>query len=282
MRKIFKLTVASLILGMSFCATAADKGVIKLGTLGWEDVNSISMVSKKFLESQGYKVQVTTFADWGIAYSALARGDVDTMVTFVNYAAADYWTKNKDKLEKVSNISFGLRQGIVVPAHMPITSIEQLNSVKDQVGGKIIGIEPGSGLMRETQEAIKQYALNYTLVDGSTAAMTAQLQSSTERKQPLVTVLWKPSWMEQKYKVKFLDDPKGVFAPPQAYTVIAKKGFSAQNPKAREALASIFVPIEDVGSISTELKNGKTMDQAVNNWWKTHGELVSKWSVMAK
>ncbi|WP_322034744.1 glycine betaine ABC transporter substrate-binding protein, partial [Burkholderia sp. BCC1970] len=72
---------------------------------------------------------------------------------------------------------------------------------------------------------------DYTLVDGSTAAMVAQLQSTLERKQPMVTILWTPSWMVQKFKVKFLNDPKHVFAPPQTYYWIAKKGFSQANPR---------------------------------------------------
>jgi hypothetical protein len=49
-------------------------------------------------------------------------------------------------------------------------------------GGKIIGIEPGSGLMREAHAAVDAYGLKYQIVDGSTAAMVAQLQSTRPRK----------------------------------------------------------------------------------------------------
>ncbi|KHK59497.1 glycine/betaine ABC transporter [Burkholderia sp. A9] len=282
MRKLWRLFGAALMIGVATCSNAAEKTVVKLGTMGWEDLGSITGVGKRMLEKEGFTVQVTTFADWGIAYSALARGDVDVMASQVNYVAADYWAKNKDRLEKISAVSHGLRQGIVVPAYMPINSIDQLNSVKDQVGGKIIGIEPGSGLMRETHEAIKQYGLQYTLVDGSTAAMVAQLQSTMERKQPIVAVLWKPSWMDMKFKVKYLDDPKGVFAPPQTYYWIAKKGFSSASPHARETLASIYMPIEDLTAINAAMKDGKTLDQAVDDWWKQHSALVAKWAVMSK
>lgn len=282
MHKLWRLFAVALMLGFAAFANAADKGSIKLGTLGWEDLTPLTGITKRFLEKQGYKVEVTTFADWGIAFSALTRGDVDTMIAHVDYAAADYWTKNKERLEKVSVVSHGLRQGIVVPAYMPIDSIEQLNSVKDQVGGKIIGVEAGSGLMRETNAAVKQYGLQYTVVEGSTAAMTAQLQSTLERKQPIVAVLWKPSWMDQKFNVKFLDDPKGVFAPPQAYYWIAKKGFSAANPALREALATVYVSLDDNTQINGAIKDGKTLDQAVDEWMKRNAGLIDRWAVMSQ
>ncbi|SAK87638.1 substrate-binding region of ABC-type glycine betaine transport system [Caballeronia hypogeia] len=262
-------------------AGAAEKTQVKLGTMGWEDLSPMTLITKRLLEKEGYKVQVTNFSEWGIAFSALARGDVDLLVSQVNYVTSDYWTKNKERLEKVSVISHGLRQGIVVPDYMPIDSVDQLNSIKGQVGGKIIGIEPGSGLMRETREAIKQYGLDYTLVDGSTAAMVAQLQSTLERKQPMVTVLWTPSWMTQKFKVKFLNDPKHVFAPPQTYYWIAKKGFSTENPRLRELLAGEYIPIEDITRINGEVKDGKTMDQAVDDWAKQNAVLLDKWATIS-
>ncbi|MFT4437773.1 glycine betaine ABC transporter substrate-binding protein [Caballeronia sp. 15715] len=281
MRKFWRF--ASLVVALCFAcsAGAAEKTVVKLGTMGWEDLMPMSLITKRVLEKEGYQVQVTSFSEWGIAYSALVRGDVDILISQINYTASDYWTKNKERLEKISVVSHGLRQGIVVPAYMPIDSLDQLNSIKDQVGGKIVGIEPGSGLMRETAEAIKQYGLEYTLVDGSTAAMVAQLQSSIERKQPLVTMLWTPSWMDQKFKVKYLNDPKHVFAPPQTYYFIAKKGFSVANPRVREILASEYIPIDDITKINGAVKDGKTMEQAADDWVKQNSVLVDKWTTLS-
>ena len=174
MLKLWRLLAGALMLCFAFSVSAADNKTIKIGTLPWEDTLPLTGIAKRFLEKEGFTVQVTTFADWGIAFSALTRGDVDLMVSHINYVTADYWKKNKDRLEKVSTASHGLRQGLVVPAYMSINSIEQLNSIKDQVGGKIIGIEAGSGVMQETANAIKQYGLQYQLVEGSTAAMIAQ------------------------------------------------------------------------------------------------------------
>ncbi|WP_336333144.1 glycine betaine ABC transporter substrate-binding protein [Pseudomonas putida] len=277
--RLFAVTMFCLIAGL---AQAAEKTTIKIGTMPWEDVVPVSDITKHFLEKQGYIVEMITFPDWGIGYAALARGDVDLMVSHIDNVAADYWKKYYKRLEKVSVVSYGVKQGIVVPDYMPIKSIDELNSIKDQVDSKIIGIEPGSGLMRDVAAAIKQYNLQYTLVEGSTGAMTAQLQSAIERKAPLVTMMWQPSWMDLKFKPRYLEDPKKVLSPMQSYFWIAKKGFSIENPRVREAVASIFVPFDDITTINRYVFEGLAMDKAVDKWWGENTPLVEKWAVMSE
>lgn len=281
MRILVKLLTAFMLIVMGISSAQAEDKVIKVGSLAWEDQMAISLPTKKFLEKEGYKVQFTKFNEWGIAFAALSKGDVDVLLSTINYMTADYWAKNKERLEKVSIASYGVYQGLVVPSYVPIDSVDQLNTLSNKVGGKIIGIEPGSGLMREVNAAVKAYGLNYKVIDGSTSAMVAQLQSSLQRKEPIVTMLWKPSWMMQKFNVKFLKDPKGIFAPPQAYYWIARKGFSEKNSRAREAIASVYVPIEDVAQINSAMNSGKTVEQAVDSWWLQNKGLIQRWSVMS-
>lgn len=281
MKNITKLLIAFFMAVMSIATAQAEQKVIKVGSLAWDDQMAISLPTKKFLEKEGFQVKFTKFSEWGIAFAALSKGDVDVLLSPINYMTSDYWTKYKDRLEKLSVPSYGVYQGLVVPSYVPIDSVDQLNTITDKVGGKIVGIEPGSGLMRSVAAAVKAYGLKYKVIDGSTAAMTAQLQSSLQRKEPIVTMLWKPSWMVQKYNVKFLKDPKGIFEPPQVYYWIAKKGFSASNSHAREAIASVYVPLEDITLITAEMKNGKTEEQAVDVWWRKNSGLIQRWSVMS-
>ena len=106
------------------------------------------------LEDAGYTVNVTEFSEWGIAYAALTKGDIQILASQTDYVAQDYWNKNKSRLEKISPVSHGLFDGIAVPSYVTINSIDELNANADKFGGKIIGIEPGAGLMRETGDAV--------------------------------------------------------------------------------------------------------------------------------
>jgi glycine betaine/proline transport system substrate-binding protein len=274
------MAVTALIMFSAISAEAQEK-TIKIGALPWQDTYSLSLITKKFHEKEGYKVEITKFSEWAIAYAATSKGDVDLLMAIPNYNTSDHWARYKSRLEKISPVSFGLYQGFVVPSYMKVDSIDELNSVADSVGGKIIGIEAGSGLMRDVANAIKAYGLKYQLVEGSTAAMTAQLQSSIERKEPIVTMLWTPSWMVQKFDVKYLKDPKAVMPPLDTYYWLAKKGFSKEDEHAREVVASVYVPVADIMAISAEMNDGKTNEQAVDDWWKAHTDLIDRWSVMS-
>lgn len=280
MKKLWKTLCTVALAGMTIFSAHAEDKTISMGTLSWEDLTPITGITKKVLEDKGYTVKVTTFSEWGIAYAALTKGDIQVLASQVDYAAHDYWDKNKTRLEKISPVSHGLYQAFVVPKYVPIDSIEQLNDNAEKFGGKIIGIEPGSGLMRDAASAVSKYSLKLKLVEGSTAAMTAALKSAIDRKEWIVATIWEPSWMMQKFDVKFLRDPKAVFPGPQSYYWIGQKGFSATHPHAREAIASVFVPLADITSINGVVKDGKTMDAAVKDWTEANAGRVKRWEAI--
>ena len=97
-------------------------------------------------------------------------------------------------------------------------------------------------------------------------------------KEWVAVTIWEPSWMAQKFDLKFLKDPKGSFAPPQAYYWIGHKGFAAENPHAREVIASVYVPLADITAINGAVKDGQTMDQAVAAWADNHADLMKRWA----
>jgi glycine betaine/proline transport system substrate-binding protein len=135
--------------------------------------------------------------------------------------------------------------------------------------------------MRESADAIDEYGLDdLQLVEGSTAGMTAALKAAVDRQEPIVVTLWDPTWMFQKFDMKFLEDPKQVFSPPQSYNLIAQNGFSEENPEAREILAGIFMPIDEVRAINTAVSDGVTMDQAIADWIAANEGLIERWEVM--
>ena len=278
MNTIFKTLAANALAAtLSLPALAEDK-TITIGTMSWEDLTPITGITKSVLEQQGYTVEVEEFSEWGIAFAALTKGDVDIMASQTDYVAHDYWLKNMKKLEKISPVSHGLYQAIAVPSYVTINSMDELAGVKDKFGGKIIGIEPGSGLMRDAASAVDAYGFDMELVEGSTAAMTAALDSAMSRNEWIAVTVWEPSWMMQKYDVKFLADPKGVFPTAQSYYFIGTAGFSAENPHTRELLASIYVPLADITAINGAMNDGKSLDEAVSDWVASHEDLVTRWT----
>ena len=277
LRLMVLTSIMIMVIGLA-TAGAAEKKTIKMGVLQWNDLVCPSLVTKKVMEkAYGYDIEVVEFFEWGIAYATLAKGDVDILMSQINFVAWDYWTRYNKKLEKLSCSSHGLNQGIVVPSYVPIDSIDQLNQYKDKFDKKIIGIEPGAGLMRQTHEVIDGYGLDFELVDGSTAAMTAMVKSALAKKKWIATIMWTPSWMTQAFDVKFLKDPKNLQQPAQSYYWLGRKGFVQEYPKAREIMAGVFVPLEDNIKMTGYIKDGLTADKAVDRWLKENPAIPERW-----
>lgn len=277
MKTIWRALCAAALVGLSTMPARAQDETIELGTMAWEDMVPVALVAKKVLEDKGYTVNITTFSEWGIAYAALTKGDIQVLPSHVDYVAQDYWNRNKSRLEKISVASYGLYQAFAVPNYVTIDSTEELNANADKFGNKIVGIEPGSGLMREATDAVSEYGLKLQLVEGSTAGMTAALKSAVDRQDWIVVTLWDPTWMFEKFDMKFLKDPKGIFAPPQALHIIAQEGFSEENPEARELLAGIFMSRDDIATISSAVNDGKTTEEATQDWIASHADLIERW-----
>ena len=275
---MWKALCAAAMVGMTMMPAQAQEKTIKMGTMSWEDLTPITGITKKVLEDAGYTVKVTEFSEWGIAYAALTKGDIQILASQTDYVAQDYWNKNKNRLEKISPVSHGLFQGIAVPNYvddqLDRRAERQRRQVRRQDHRHRAGLRPDA---RHRRTPSTDYDLDLELVEGSTAGMTAALKSAVDRKEWIAVTLWEPSWMVQKFDVKFLEDPKGVFPPPQSYYWIGQKGFSEENPEAREVIASVFVPLADITAINAAVNDGKTMDEAVADWIDGHADLLKRW-----
>lgn len=99
------------------------------------------------------------------------------------------------------------------------------NAVGEEVNYQIIGIDPGAGIMKSAAKAIEDYKLtDWTLIEGSGAAMTATLDKAIKNEEPIIITGWTPHWMFNKYDLKYLEDPEKSFGDAEEIHTIARKG----------------------------------------------------------
>lgn len=281
MKRIWKLIVACAVFaGLFTSAAMAQQKPVKMGVMQWETMVMTSRITRHMLERFDVPVEEVEFQEWGIAFAALAKGDIDILVTHVDYAAADYWKANARRLEKLSVVSYGYNAGLIVPSYVTVDSIDQLNDNRDKFGGRIIGVEPGSGLMRQSENVAREYDLKYSIIEGSGPAAVAALKSAIDRNEWIVSMYWTPSWVFQEFDVKFLKDPKGVQEPTETYVWIARGGFSRDNPKAREIIASVFVPESALVQMTGWVKEGASIDEAISRWEEQSKDRLDRQAVI--
>ena len=216
-------------------AAAADKPVITIGYVdGWSDSVATTHVAAEVIrEKLGYEVKLMPVAA-GIMWQGVARGKLDAMLSgWLPGTHGAYYEKMKDKVVNLAINYPDARIGLIVPEYVSANSIADLQAQKDAFGGRVVGIDAGAGVMIKTDEAIKQYGLDYKLVASSGSGMIAELTRAENEKKPVVVTGWIPHWMFAKWKLKFLDDPKKVYGDTEHVDTVANPALEsshAQDP----------------------------------------------------
>src|SRR5699024_9000909 len=108
----------------------------------------------------------------------------------------------------------------------------------ESVGWEIVGIDPGAGIMQNTEIALDEYGLdNWSVVQSSEAAMLTELRNAIKNEEPIIVPLWKPHWIFGVEDLKMLEDPQEIYGGEgdQIYTV-ARKDLEEDAPAAYRVL----------------------------------------------
>jgi glycine betaine/proline transport system substrate-binding protein len=259
--------------GLAAGPAAAQGKRVKLAYVEWSDAVVATNVLKTILEQKGYTVTATPLAAAAM-WQAVASGDADAMVAaWLPATHASYYAQLKDKVDLIGPNVTGAKIGWAVPKYSKLDSIEDLKTKGAEVDGKVIGIDPGAGLMKASDKAIKEYALPVKLVDGSDATMTAALKDAYDRKKDIVVTTWTPHWMFARYDLKYLADPKGAFGGEETVNTVARKGLDKDMPEVYAILKrfKLSLPDEQTVMVWNEEKGAKPAETAAK-WVRENPE----------
>ena len=156
---------------------------------------------------------------------------------------------------------------------------ENPNSIGAQTDYEIVGIEPGAGLMGMANKGLKDYELDdWTLIEGSSAAMVAELQKAYTNQEPIVVTGWSPHWMFAKFDLKYLDDPKGSFGGAESIHTLVRKGFEQDTPGAYKILDQFSWEVSDMETVMVDISGGMDPTEAAEKWIDANPDKVSQWT----
>lgn len=273
------LLVVMLMTVIAGCSTSSNK--VKLAYVAWDSEIASTYVLKEVLETKlGANVEMIQ-VDAGPMWAGLAKGSVDGMVSaWLPNTHAAYLEKYGSKVEDLGPNLKGTKVGLAVPAYMEIHSIEDLKNsdLAASLSNRIIGIEPGAGIMTTTEKAIAEYGLSdYTLLESSSAAMAQELQKAYDNKEPIVVTGWTPHWMFAHMDLKYLQDPKGVYGADEQIHTMVREGLKEDMPNIYKFLDQFDWTAEDMAQVMVEVQDGETPDEAAKAWVKNNPEKVNAW-----
>ncbi|WP_320170932.1 glycine betaine ABC transporter substrate-binding protein [Maridesulfovibrio sp.] len=234
MKRLFTLILAALLVAaFAVPSFAGDKKKVKLAYVEWDCATATTNVIKAVLEERmGYECEIIPVAAAAM-WQAVGTGDVDGMATaWLPVTHADYLKRVQKDVVNLGPIVSGAKLGWAVPAYVTVDSIADLNKYADKFDGKIIGIDPGAGLMKLSEDAMAAYGLDkFELMEGSGATMTAALNDAIKNNKWVVVTAWSPHWMFGRWDLKYLKDPKKILGEEETINTVVRKGLKKDMPK---------------------------------------------------
>ncbi|GAA0500659.1 hypothetical protein GCM10008986_29990 [Salinibacillus aidingensis] len=238
----------------------------------------------ELLEMVGYNVELSQ-VEAGPMWSSVAEGSADFHTSaWLPATHASYWEEYQGDIVKVKQVLDKAPLALTVPSYMEdVNSIEDLKGneeLGESVDWEIVGIDPGAGIMQNTQQVFEEYGLeNWNLTSSSEAAMLAALQSAIENEEPIIVPLWKPHWAFGTMDLKMLEDPQEIYGGDgdQVYTV-ARKGLKEDAPRAYKVMEQYNENYEMLEEMMPKVhKDGQDPADVVKEFIENNPDKVDEW-----
>lgn len=276
------VAIVALLLAVAGCggnssgggSASVDDKEVTFGVIqGWTDYTSTAALLKVILEENGWKVKITDVADNAPMYTGLSKGDIDVLTSsWKDRTHVSYWEKYGKDLSDLGSYYEGASLFMAVPDYSKMKSLADLPADAGVLGNRIVGIEPGAGLTKITQETVMpDYGLDkdFKLVLSSTTAMLTELKKATEAKQEIAVTLWKPFWANQAFPVRALEDPKKAYGDPENLHVVANKEYAEAHPALANFMAAFKLDDKQYGTLEDTVVNkfGKGQEEEAAKAW---------------
>lgn len=283
--KLFRKLFMSLFILSSFGMTTAHaKEPIKMAVTNWADLLSVANVIKYVMETKVNQPVSFVQVDIGLQYQGVARGDLDLMVCgWLPVSHSTYYGRYKNNLEDLTILYRGGKNGWAVPDYIPETELSSIDDLKKpsvlaKLNGTIFGIEPGGGLMQASERTIKTYGLaDYKLQSSSEAGILSAIAKANKNKEWIVATVWSPHWLFQKYKMRYLKDPKKILGGEEFIHAFSSKLFAKKYPDAYRFMKNFSIQISDIEAIEMSAQKDNNYARAAKEFVDTHPAYVKKW-----
>jgi len=104
-----------------------------------------------------------------------------------------------------------------------------------------------------------------TVKFGNNQDVCNALDQAEKQKSWVVVTGWVPESMFEKWKLKFLEDPKNCFGGEKFIKTIARLGLKKDHPKLYRALQNFRWSVEDATAFMSQMNKGINPDEAASH-----------------
>ncbi|MCG8294179.1 MULTISPECIES: choline ABC transporter substrate-binding protein [Pseudomonas] len=264
---------------------------VRFSDVGWTDITVTTAMTSVVLEALGYKTH-TNMISVPVTYKSLAGGkDLDVflgnwMPTMEN-DIKQY--RDAGTVETVRANLENAKYTLAVPQALYDKGLKDFADIvkfKDELGGKIYGIEPGNDGNRTIQSMIDKDAFGlksagFKLVQSSEAGMLSQVDRSQKRGEAVVFLGWEPHPMNKRFAMKYLTGGDEFFGPDFGKATVltnTRKGYAQECSNVGQLLKNLSFTLDMESELMGKVLDDKMKaDAAAKAWLKSNPQVLDTW-----
>lgn len=261
---------------------------VRFAEIGWADISATTGVAMVLTEGLGYQPR-KVMASVPIAFTGVKNKQIDVFL--------GYWAPSMDpviepftkdggvKVLDKPNLE-GAKYTLAVPtyaAEAGLKSFQDIAKFKDQLGGKIYGIEPGNDGNLLIDKMIKgnQFDLGgFRMVESSEAGMLVQVQRAVKKQEPVVFLGWAPHPMNTQFDLTYLAGGDDVFGPDfgaaKVYTVVPPD-YQERCANVGKLLNNLQFTVEIESQLMDRVLKKENPTIVAKDWLKANPQILDQW-----
>ena len=286
-----KRLISCCLLVLSPYALAAEDAScknVRMGVVNWTDVIATSAMAQTLLDGLGYKTKQTS-ASQQIIFAGLRDKRLDMFLGYWNPIMNQSITPFVDAKQVTVLAEPSLKDAkamLAVPTYMAdkgLKSFADIATFEKELGGRIYGIEPGSGANTQIKAMIEknQFGLGkFQLVESSEAGMLSAVTRAVKRNEPIVFFGWTPHPMNINQDMTYLTGSEGALGPDEGLATVwtvTTPDYASRCPNVSRLLSNLTFSAEDESRMMQPLLDHKDAQASARQWLKDHPQDQQRW-----
>ncbi|AEH79801.1 ABC transporter, periplasmic solute-binding protein [Sinorhizobium meliloti SM11] len=280
--------MATLTAGSAFAAEPESCGTVRFSDVGWTDITATTATATTILEALGYETDVKVLSV-PVTYTSLKNKDIDVFLgNWMPTMEADIAPYREDKsVETVRENLAGAKYTLATNAkgaELGIKDFKDIAAHKDELDGKIYGIEPGNDGNRLIIDMVEKGTFDlkgFEVVESSEQGMLAQVARAEKSGDPIVFLGWEPHPMNANFKLTYLSGGDDVFGPNYGGATVhtnVRAGYTTECPNVGKLLQNLSFSLQMENEIMGKILNdGEDPEKAAAAWLKDNPQSIEPW-----
>ncbi|TCM84536.1 choline ABC transporter substrate-binding protein [Rhodovulum steppense] len=283
-----KKTLAAALLAVAALPAWAECDRVVFSDVGWTDITATTAATTVVLDALGYQTDIKILSV-PVTYTSLAKGDVDVflgnwMPTMEADIAPYREAGTVDTLRaNLTGAKYTLAANLAA-ADLGIADFADIARFREQLGGRIYGIEPGNDGNRLILDMIEQDAFGlagFSVAESSEQGMLAQVARADRRGEPIVFLGWEPHPMNANFQMTYLTGGDDFFGPDLGGATVhtnTRAGYAEACPNIGALLRNLEFSLAMENEIMAAiLDEGQDPPAAARDWLAANPGVLEVW-----